>query len=100
MKIIKYTPVVVVVNIRMSDLSERTSSMTRTSILFITRIFLHAFISDIYNKCAEANGGCSHICVWTLLGDGYECHCPSGYVLSSDDKTCFAAGECNMLVFA
>ena len=37
------------------------------------------------NECALHNGGCTFTCI--NLIDGYECHCPSGYVLT-DNTNC------------
>ncbi len=47
------------------------------------------YISDIRNQCAVDNGGCSHLCFWSMLTAGYECRCPQSYQLLGDKKTCF-----------
>lgn len=38
------------------------------------------------NPCAEANGGCSHLCLYRP--QGLRCACPIGFELISDMKTC------------
>ncbi|KAJ0179555.1 hypothetical protein K1T71_005267 [Dendrolimus kikuchii] len=39
-----------------------------------------------WNRCADDNGGCSHLCF--NRPDYYVCSCPLGLELSSDRKTC------------
>ena len=38
------------------------------------------------DDCAFNNGGCSHLCLPTPTGR--TCQCATGYILSSDDKSC------------
>ena len=43
--------------------------------------------------CMLNNGGCSHLCVWNVLGGNSECSCPQNYRLLDDGKTCFPTSE-------
>lgn len=45
------------------------------------------------NECDTENGGCDHTCTDTLLS--YECDCPDGYELGTDQHSC--NGECSTL---
>jgi len=48
-------------------------------------------VDNLRNQCAVDNGGCSHLCFWSILSDGYECRCPQSYQLLGDTRTCFPA---------
>jgi len=41
-----------------------------------------------WNQCAVNNGGCSHLCVANIGGQGHHCTCPTHYKLSPDNATC------------
>ena len=41
----------------------------------------------VKNPCAFNNGECSHLCLITSEGNR-SCACPTGIVLSDDNKTC------------
>ena len=43
------------------------------------------------DECLSNNGGCSHNC-WNTEGS-FHCSCPSGYTMSSDNKTCTSMWE-------
>ena len=46
----------------------------------------------VTDECLSNNGGCSHSC-WNTDGSFY-CSCPSGYTMSSDNKTCASMYWC------
>lgn len=50
------------------------------------------FICTDINECAEANGGCNHICVDDKVG--YHCECYQGAKLGSDNLNCEDKDEC------
>ncbi|XP_028847177.1 LOW QUALITY PROTEIN: low-density lipoprotein receptor-related protein 1B-like [Denticeps clupeoides] len=47
----------------------------------------------LYQKCMQANGGCSHQCT-VYQGKGAVCSCPTGLDLGSDNKTCEVVDYC------
>lgn len=57
------------------------------------------FVVDIRNPCAVDNGGCSHVCFWSVLSQtGAQCHCPHGYSLMADTVTCFPTSEWHLSI--
>ena len=47
------------------------------------------------NECADPDlHGCSHICI--NFGGSYRCECPSGYSLTSNQRTCLDVNECRV----
>ena len=56
----------------------------------VTRILFLVFI-DI-NECIANTDGCDQGCLNTI--GSFQCTCDSGYVLSSDQRTCLDIDEC------
>lgn len=52
----------------------------------IARQGFHANYTEVVNECLTPDHGCSHMCINTIAG--YDCACPVGYKLLSDNKTC------------
>lgn len=48
--------------------------------------------SPVHTRCAEDNGGCSHLCLLSPREPFYTCACPTGVQLQDNGKTC-KAGE-------
>lgn len=42
------------------------------------------------NPCETNNGGCSHLCLISPGEKGYECACPTSFLLGTDERTCTA----------
>lgn len=51
-----------------------------------------ALSSPVHTRCAEDNGGCSHLCLLSPREPFYTCACPTGVQLQDNGKTC-KAGE-------
>ncbi|RWS31434.1 hypothetical protein B4U80_01714 [Leptotrombidium deliense] len=45
-------------------------------------------------SCMVDNGGCSHLCVMQS-SEVHKCHCPSGLILMSDERTCTEPPSCS-----
>lgn len=58
-----------------------------------SRAFPHSVLSSpVHTRCAEDNGGCSHLCLLSPREPFYTCACPTGVQLQDNGKTC-KAGE-------
>ena len=58
-----------------------------TFVMHIIRyLFSLLFLQDI-DECDNENGNCSQFCNNTI--GSYQCYCEDGYILDSDDHTCY-----------
>ena len=62
---------------------------TKVSDLFV----YHKSRQDGTNSCANNNGGCSDLCLYTGKGSSQKCFCPSHHFLSNDGKSCLQPEE-------
>lgn len=76
--------------------ANRTIIAPSVSEIMDVRVF-HRSRKYVKSPCGSRNGGCSHLCL--LKPKGHTCACPTGVLISKDNKTC-PAGPTNYLILA